>query len=159
MGEEVYNAWRALTTFIRNLCFILSGMVKSLVRFANGRDSFIHVLLSCLQAPLEDGCIITHSKKWKRDFPGGPVVKNLPASAEDMGLSLVQEDPTCRRASKPVPCTTEVCAPRTCVPQEKTHQWEVQVPQLESSPCSPRLEKDCMRQGRPSTAKKIQLIN
>ena len=23
VGEEVYNAWRALTTFIRNLCFIL----------------------------------------------------------------------------------------------------------------------------------------
>ena len=53
MGEEVYKAWRALTTFIRNLCFILSEMVKLLVRFANGRDSFIYALLSRLQAPLE----------------------------------------------------------------------------------------------------------
>lgn len=45
VGEEAYKAWRALTTFIRNLCFILSEMVKSLVRFANGRDSFIYALL------------------------------------------------------------------------------------------------------------------
>ena len=28
------------------------------------------------------------------DFPGGAVVKNLPANAGDMGLILVQEDPT-----------------------------------------------------------------
>ena len=42
------------------------------------------------------------SLKKERNFPGGPVVKNLPANAEDTGSVLVQEDPTCRRASKPV---------------------------------------------------------
>ena len=34
------------------------------------------------------------------DLPGGPVVKNLPANAEDMGL--IQEDPTCFGAAEPV---------------------------------------------------------
>ena len=36
------------------------------------------------------------------DFPGGAVVKSLPANAGDMGSSLVREDPTCRGATKPV---------------------------------------------------------
>ena len=38
-------------------------------------------------------------------FPGGAVVKNPPANAGDMGSwvrALVQEDPTCRGATKPV---------------------------------------------------------
>ena len=35
-------------------------------------------------------------------FPGISVVKNLPADVRDMGLSLVLEDPTCLRASKPM---------------------------------------------------------
>ena len=30
------------------------------------------------------------------DFSGGPVLKNLPASAGDTGLILVQEDSICR---------------------------------------------------------------
>ena len=41
------------------------------------------------------------------DFPGGPVIKNLPANAGDMGSipvrSLMQEDPMCCRAAKLVP--------------------------------------------------------
>ena len=36
------------------------------------------------------------SKEGRGDFPGGTVVKNPPANA------LVQEDPTCRGATKPV---------------------------------------------------------
>ena len=35
-------------------------------------------------------------------FPGGPVVKNPPANAGDMVRSLIWEDLTCRRATKPV---------------------------------------------------------
>ena len=34
------------------------------------------------------------------DFPGGAVVKNLPANAGVQ--ALVQEDPTCRGATKPM---------------------------------------------------------
>ena len=41
-------------------------------------------------------------KSTNRDFPGAAVVKNPPANARDRGSSLVQEDPTCRGATKPV---------------------------------------------------------
>ena len=34
-------------------------------------------------------------------FPGGPVVKNLPANAGDPVRSLVLEDSTCHRVTKP----------------------------------------------------------
>ena len=37
-----------------------------------------------------------------RDFPGGAVVKNLPANAGDTGSTLVREDPSCHGATKPV---------------------------------------------------------
>ena len=33
-------------------------------------------------------------------FPGGSVVKNLPANARSMSSSLIWEDPTCRGATK-----------------------------------------------------------
>ena len=36
------------------------------------------------------------------DFPGGPVDRNPPASAGDMGSTLVWEHPTCLGATKPV---------------------------------------------------------
>ena len=39
-----------------------------------------------------------HQKGWRRDFPGGTVVKNLPAVT--WVQSLVGEDPTCCRAAK-----------------------------------------------------------
>ena len=48
------------------------------------------------------------------DCPGDPVVKNPPASAEDMG-SLVQEDSTCHGAAKPVRhnyCSSHTLEPR-----------------------------------------------
>ena len=35
------------------------------------------------------------------DFPGGTMVRSLPANVGDTG-SLVWEDPTCREATKPV---------------------------------------------------------
>ena len=37
-----------------------------------------------------------------QDFPGGPVVKSPLANAETQVRSLVQEDPTCLGATKPV---------------------------------------------------------
>ena len=46
--------------------------------------------------------------------------------------------------------TTEACA----LQQEKPPQWEAWTLQLESSPCSPQLEKtQCKQQRRPSVAK------
>ena len=38
----------------------------------------------------------------KEDFPGGPMVKNLPVNAGGTGFSLVWEDPTYCGATKPV---------------------------------------------------------
>ena len=35
-------------------------------------------------------------------LPGGSTVKNLPASIVDTGSTLLQEDPTCHGATKPV---------------------------------------------------------
>ena len=40
-----------------------------------------------------------------QDFPGGPVIKNLPATSGDTGL--VQEDPTCCGQLSPCTTTTE----------------------------------------------------
>ena len=38
-----------------------------------------------------------------KDFYGGPMVKNPPANAGDMGLIPgIREDPTCQEATKPV---------------------------------------------------------
>ena len=43
------------------------------------------------------------NQKWQeRGFPDGSVVKDPPASAGDMGRSLIQEDPTCDRATRPM---------------------------------------------------------
>ena len=42
-----------------------------------------------------------------KGFPGGPLLKNLPCNGKDIGKSLFQEDPTCRRATKPWATTTE----------------------------------------------------
>ena len=42
------------------------------------------------------------TQKKERGFPGGAVVKNLPAMQGTRVQALVWEDPTCRGAAKPV---------------------------------------------------------
>ena len=86
-------------------------------------------------------------KKVKRqDFPGGAVVKNLPAKAGNMGLNsgpeifhmpqgnsaCVPQLSPCSRAHNETPCTT-----------------------MKSSPCSSQLEKVCAQQQRPNAAKTV----
>ena len=69
--------------------------------------------------------------------------------------SLVQEDPTCCRATKPVhhsyrsPRALEPCA----LQQEKRPRREAHASPLQSGPYSLQLEKTCVQQWRPSTAK------
>ena len=48
--------------------------------------------------------LYNHLKNELKDFPGGAVVKNLPADAGQgtQVQSLVREDPTCHRVTKPV---------------------------------------------------------
>ena len=85
--------------------------------------------------------------------------------------SLIQEDPTCGRATKPMchnywACAPEpenhnywVCSqqllklapPRACAPQQE--QWEAYVPQLDSSPGSPPLEKSPRSNKDPTKTK------
>ena len=92
--------------------------------------------------------------------------------------SLIREDPTCSEATKPmchnywtcalepgshscwapVPQWLKPASSRACaLQQEKPPQGEAQALQLESSPCSPQLEKACMQ--HPTQPKKLnQLI-
>ena len=75
------------------------------------------------------------------DFPGGAVVENSPANAGTPAQSLIWEDPTCHRATKPVgllSLCSEACAPqllkptrRACAPREKPLQWAAHTLQLE----------------------------
>ena len=87
--------------------------------------------------------------------------------------ALVQEDPICRGATKPVhhnywACTLEPTShnywarataieahvPRACAPQqEKPPQWEAPHTASKSRPRSPQLEKACVQQQRPNAAK------
>ena len=91
-----------------------------------------------------------------RDFPGGTMVKNPPANAGGTRVrSLVREDLTCRRATKPMrhnywacslepachnywslrATTTEAHMPRARAPQqEKPPQWEAHAPQRRVAP-------------------------
>ena len=112
-------------------------------------------------------------KIYTRDFPGGPVVEKLPANAGDTGsipvwaryhklwgnlarapqlLSLQSKLHTCSRAHVLLPHTDSICLePMLC--NEKSTEWEVCTPQLESSPRSWKLEKASMQQWRPNIAK------
>ena len=63
---------------------------------------------------IQDG----EEKMQEKNFPGGPVVTNLPANTGDMGLILIQgKDPTCHRATEPVCHNYSACA------LEPTHHY------------------------------------
>ena len=62
------------------------------------------------------------------DFPGGPVVKNLPCNAGDAGLFLVRETKT-------------------------SHVGQLSPHAGNREACALQLEKACMLQERPSTAR------
>ena len=100
-------------------------------------------------------------KQRNKGFPGGAVVKNLPASAGDMGLSpgpgrshmprnnkarAPQLLSLCSRAYKPQllsisATTTEACAPRACALQQEKPPNEKTAHHMKSSPCSLQVEK------------------
>ena len=67
--------------------------------------------------------------------------------------SLIQEDPTYCRATKPIHHNYWACALELMLHNEKPQQWEAHAPQLESTPCPPQLEKASTQQGRPGKAK------
>ena len=68
--------------------------------------------------------------------------------------SLVREDPTCRRTTKPVATTTEACVPRArALQQEKPLQWEAHAPQWRVAPARHSRRKACAQQRRPNADK------
>ena len=94
--------------------------------------------------------------------------------------SLIQEDPTCCRATKPVCHNYWVCVPQPMshkycayVPQllkptspraraqqrEKSPQWEACAPQLENGPCSPQLEKSPHSHDDPEESKIVNFFS
>ena len=96
----------------------------------------------------------SHSLIFWKDFPGGSVVKNLPANAGDTVQSRIREDPTCHGSAKPIHHNDQACAlkpgnynygahvPQLPKPmcsrahapqQEKPQKWEAWIPQPESS--------------------------
>ena len=96
-------------------------------------------------------------------FPGGSVVRNLPATAGSQLRSLVQDDPTGHGATRPVHRNYWACAlklvshsywarrPRACAPQQQKPGHRDQ-----EQPRSLQLGKACTQQWRPSRAKKLK---
>ena len=83
----------------------------------------------------------------ERGFPGGSVVKKLPANARDTG-SISGQGISHRLWSN------KACAPRACVPQqEKPPQRETHAPQLGSGSCLPQLEKSLCSKEDPEQTK------
>lgn len=71
------------------------------------------------------------SKKKSRDFTGGPVVKNLPANAEDTGSTPGLGKPTCLRAAKPLHHTPELTSYNycsLCMPEPVLHKRSPRAP-------------------------------
>ena len=70
--------------------------------------------------------------------------------------ALVWEDPTCRRATRPVSHNYQACASGACAPQqERPRQWEARAPRWKSGPRLLQLEEALAQKRRPNTAKKI----
>ena len=61
--------------------------------------------------------------KVRKDFPGGPVLKNLPSNAGDTVWPLAREDPTCRGATKPMSCNYWSLSSRARARQQEKPLW------------------------------------
>ena len=118
-------------SFFCSLCWFCFSILKVYIEISSNSDSFL------------------------RDFPGGTVVKNPPASAGDMGLSpglgrshmpwsnkahepqLLSLHSIARKPQwlSPLAATTEAHTPRAHAPQqEKPPQWEARAPQRRVAP-------------------------
>ena len=101
----------------------------------------------------------------RRDFPGGPVVKNPPSNAADMGLIPGQgiKIPHAAGQLSPRATTTELTRlnKRAHVPQTtELMRPEACAPQLERNlHTTCRNERSCMPQLRPDAAKKKKKKN
>ena len=113
-----------------------------------------------------------YNENYFRDFPGGPVVESLPASAGDMGsipglggshmlqnnwAHMPQLLSLHSRVSEPQ--LLKPHKPRACIPQEKPLQWEAHAPWHRVASAHHRWRRPtCTQWQRPSTAKKKKRI-
>ena len=81
-------------------------------------------------------CLLHHTdinnwiNKWGRDFPGGPVVKNLPANVADTFDPWYGKTPHARKQRDPCATPTEPAAYSWCsATWEKPPQWGAHTPQ------------------------------
>ena len=87
-------------------------------------------------------CRLQSSRNQQLGFHSGPVLKNPLANAGTWVRPLVQEDPTCHKATKPMGHSCWAHVPRSwALHQEKPQQQEAHTPQLESGPHPQQLEK------------------
>ena len=89
-------------------------------------------------------------------FPGDPMVKSPLTMQGTLVWSLILEDPTCCRATKPLHHNCWAHMPqllKITYPKAHTLQREATAPQLENSPHLSQLEEAWVQQQRPSTAK------
>ena len=88
------------------------------------------------------------------DFPGGPVVKNLPANVGDTGSIPGPGRSHTPWVTRLVHHSYWAPSSRARAPQqEKPLQWEAHEPQRSIAPRSLQLEKARAQQQRPSAAK------
>ena len=115
---------------------------------------------------------ISVTERWRRDFPGGPLVSNLPANAGDTGSitdlgtktqHALRQGGQCTTSTEPVysrACELQLLKPvysRASAPQGKSPQREAHVLQLESSFHLLQLEKARVQQQRaPCSASNTQ---
>ena len=83
-------------------------------------------------------------------FPGGSVVKNLPANAGSVSSSLIWEDPVCRGAAMPVSHNywSGAQEPRTCNSRDPAATAEARAL---ASPCSATRDATTVRQPKINT--------
>ena len=123
-------------------------MDEKILKRQNGKEfSFWHIKLYAFHL-----CNYTNYfliKLEKKYFPGGPVVKNLPAGTGDKGSipglgkipHVTGQLSLCATTTEPV------------LRNKRSHHKEKPAPRLKSSSRSPQLEKAHVQQQRPSTIK------
>ena len=131
--------------------------------------NFLFHKLTCIELPFlnsllyflwrathfKDNAISTFSflkRYW--DFSDGPLVKNPPANTRTWVPSLIWEDPTCRRAAKPLRPNYWAHTLEPVLRNRRSHHVRSPCSTMESTPCLPLTTgKALMQQGRLSAAK------
>ena len=94
--------WRGEHFQIHSMCFLTFYNIKDILNVYAGETALpcFPVSLTCLVATSDSPPYLKIQNLW--GFPGGSVVKKPPVNEETQVSSLIQEDPTCCKATKPV---------------------------------------------------------